>query len=109
LTPGFHYAWSMLAQMTPFLEQINLFDARELQHMELLMSKFTMGCFGFASASFGVVYLCSRMQYTRNEPSLAAPILNEGPTRHLVKPEMLIATAKMTDVTALGARAQATD
>ena len=26
-TPGFHYAWSILAQMTPFLEQTNVYNA----------------------------------------------------------------------------------
>ncbi len=73
------------------------------------MSKFTTGCFVFAFASLGVVYVCSQVQYTRTEPSRAAPILIEGPAKHLVKPEMLIATAKMTDVAAPSLRAQATD
>ena len=41
--------------------------------------------------------------------SVSAPNVLEGPQRHLVRPEMLIATAKMTDVVAPAFRAQATD
>ena len=40
---------------------------------------------------------------------MSAPNVLEGPQRHLVRPEMLIATAKMTDVVAPAFRAQATD
>jgi len=77
--------------------------------MEFLMSKHMTLCFGLFFAGFGLVYACSRMRYEWSARSVSAPNVLEGPQRHLVRPEMLIATAKMTDVVAPAFRAQATD
>ncbi len=79
------------------------------RNMGFLMSKFTTLCFGFAFAGLASVYAFSLIRYEWNEPSATAPILIEGPQRHLVRPEMLIATAKMTDFAAPPFRAPATD
>ena len=68
--------------------------------MEFLMSKHMTLCFGLFFAGFGLVYACSRMRYEWSARSVSAPNVLEGPQRHLVRPEMLIATAKMTDVVA---------
>ncbi len=73
------------------------------------MSKFATLCFIFAFGGVASVYICSRIRYEQNEASAAASTLIERPPKHLVRPEMLVATARMTDATAPTFRAQATD
>ncbi len=73
------------------------------------MNKRMILWFTFLFAGVRFVYACSQLRLEWNEPSQAAPILIEGPPKHLVSPRMLQASEGMRDVAAPAFQAPATD